>query len=103
MAPSSLHTPGTLEYLEGEVMNRVREEVPEIRWLQNFAVCGPYDYIDVLDAPSLEAAIRASVLIRTYGHAHTELWPAVGWDEFKKIVRNLPRGEEARPPVDTEE
>ena len=93
IAPSSLHTPGTLEYLEGEVMNRIREECPEIRWLQNFAVCGPYDYIDVLDAPTLESAIRASVLIRTYGHAHTEVWPALGWKEFKQIVQGLPRDE----------
>jgi uncharacterized protein with GYD domain len=97
VAGSSLHTPGTFERLEHEVMNRVREECPEIDWLHTFAVCGPHDYIDVLDAPSLDVAMKASVLVRTYGHADTELWPALSWKEFKKLVHKLPNDEESSP------
>ena len=26
----------------------------------------------------------------SYGHAHTEVWPALPWAEFKKMVHDLP-------------
>jgi uncharacterized protein with GYD domain len=94
VAGGSLHTPETIERLEGAVMSRVREECPEIRWLQSLAVCGPYDYLDIIEAPSLQAAVKVSVLIRTYGHSHSELWPGLEWRDFKEIVRKLPREEQ---------
>ena len=53
----------------------------------------PGTFLDIIDAPDLASATRVSVLVRSYGHAHTEVWPAVPWPEFKTLVRDLP----ARP------
>jgi hypothetical protein len=33
--------------------------------------------------------LRASFVIRTFGHAQTEIWTATEWDRFKEIVRAL--------------
>jgi len=97
ISSGSLRSPGSLQTLAREVMNRVREECPDVRWLYNFAVCGPYDYVDVLEAPTLESAMKVSILTRTYGHARTDLWPALAWTDFKKVLASLPRVE--RPPM----
>jgi GYD domain len=103
IAPASLHTPSTYEQLERTVVDRVREECPEVRWLHNLVISGPYDYLDIFDAPSFESALKVSVLVRTFGHGHTELWPATDWAHFKPLLRGLPSSEEAQPGPDIEE
>jgi hypothetical protein len=37
-----------------------------------------------------------SALIRTYGRAQTEVWPATEWEQFKGILHGLP-GRETGP------
>ena len=41
------------------------------------------------DVPAVEIATKVSTLVRTFGHAHTEVWCATRWDRFKEIVRDL--------------
>jgi hypothetical protein len=35
-------------------------------------------------------SLRVSALVRSYGRAQTEVWPALQWSEFKKMVHALP-------------
>jgi len=89
LAPGTMRSPRELEVLERDVVKRIRAECPEAEWLQSFAVLGPYDYVDVFTVPSIEIATKISTLVRTYGHATTELWPALPWAHFKKVVRGM--------------
>jgi uncharacterized protein with GYD domain len=86
----AVRSPRSLEQLERDVMRRVREECPEVEWLNSYAVLGPCDYLDVFIADNIETAAKVSALIRTFGHAQTEIWTATEWDRFKEIVRTLP-------------
>jgi CBS domain-containing protein len=79
------------------VSGGIRTECPEVEWLQNFALLGPYDYLDVFRAPDLEAASKVSALVRTFGHAQTEIWGAIEWKRFKHIVAKLPARAGQRP------
>jgi uncharacterized protein with GYD domain len=87
----AVRSPRDLEQLERDAMKRVREECPDVKWLSSYAVLGPCDYLDVFIANDIETAARVSALIRTFGHAQTEIWTATEWDRFKEIVRTLPR------------
>ena len=49
----------------------------------------PCDYLDVFRAKDVETASKVSTLIRTLGHAQTEIWTATEWGRFKEIVRTL--------------
>lgn len=90
LSADAVRSPRNLEQLERNVMEQVRNECPGVDWLGSYAVLGPHDYVDVFRANDIEAAARVSTLVRTFGHAQTEVWPATEWTRFKEIVRDLP-------------
>ena len=94
LAHGAIRSPEELEKLEKEVMKRIEEGLAggQVKWLANYAVLGPYDYLDIFEAPDIDAAMKVSAIVRTLGHAHTEVWAATEWKRFKEIVRGLPSG-----------
>jgi uncharacterized protein with GYD domain len=92
LAPEALSSPSNLEALEKKATEHIRKECPGVDWLHNYAVLGPCDYLDIFTAPDLETALRVATIIRTYGHATTEIWTATEWQKYKEIVRHLQGG-----------
>jgi uncharacterized protein with GYD domain len=92
LAPGTLKSPSALVEVERDVMERVRVECPSIHWMQSYAIMGPYDYLDIIQASDVETVTRASTLIRTFGRAHTEIWCATDWRRFKELIHLLPGG-----------
>ena len=89
LASGAVRSPLSLEQLERKAMERVRKECPDIQWVANYAILGPWDYLDIFNAPDIDAAAKLSTLIRSFGHAHTEIWSAIEWPKFKDLVRDL--------------
>jgi uncharacterized protein with GYD domain len=89
LAPSALTEPHSIEELEQQAVSALREAVPDLEWMSNFAIMGPFDYVDVFRAPDLEAAMKVSAIVRSFGHAHTEIWPATEWGRFKELVKAI--------------
>lgn len=87
---SSLRSPHSFEGREKEVMGHVRKQYPNVEWLASYATSGPYDFVDLFKAPDAETALMISTLFRSFGHAHTEVWPATEWRRFKELSASLP-------------
>ncbi|MBM9603729.1 GYD domain-containing protein [Desulfopila inferna] len=92
LTPTALKSPATLEEAEKSIKTKIRENCPEVKWVNNYAVMGPYDYVDIFKAPDVETAFKVSTIIRTFGHAQTEIWSATEWSDYKESVRNLAQG-----------
>lgn len=94
LSPGVLREPKSLEDLEKAAMERVRSECPAVEWVGSYALMGPWDYLDLFRAPDIHTASKVSALIRTFGHAHTEIWTAIEWQSFKDTIRELQGSEQ---------
>lgn len=83
-------SPKSLESLSHEIAEAIRRECPEVDWKANYVVLGPADYLDIFTAPDTLAATKVATIIRTFGHATTEIWAATEWPDFVQLVRDLP-------------
>jgi len=86
LAPESVRSPSDLKRLEKAVEQRIRKDCPDVRWIANYAVLGPYDYLDVFEAPDEAVAARVAMILRSVGHATTETWTALPWERYKKLI-----------------
>lgn len=80
----------SLEKLKQAVEDQIAVSCPDIKWLSNYALFGPYDYLDIFSAPDLENAMKVAAIVRSSGHASIEIWPALEWELFKKTISTLP-------------
>jgi uncharacterized protein with GYD domain len=89
LSHQNLDSPKSLEALNQQVAEHVRKECPDVEWQQSYAVLGSADYVDIFTAPDNETATKVATIIRTYGQATTEIWPATEWKRFKKLAEEL--------------
>ena len=73
--------------LNDTVKEEIAERCPNVTWVSNFAVSGPYDYLDVFTAPDNDTATEVSLIVRSRGNAETEVWNATRWEKFKTIIQ----------------
>lgn len=68
----------TMEQIGKEVGAKYKAACPEVNVTHHLALLGPYDFMDVLDIPSVESAYRLAAVIRSSGMASTVvMWPAI--------------------------
>jgi uncharacterized protein with GYD domain len=89
LSPEALARPESVLDLNRQVEERIKRECPGVRWLANYAVLGPCDYLDIFEAPDVDTATKVSLLVRSFGHATTETWVVTPWDRFTDLARGL--------------
>ena len=89
LTPEAVKTPADLKKLEAAVAERVRKDCPQVKWLKSYAILGPYDYLDIFEAPDEEVAARVVMIVRSFGHAQTETWTAVPWERFESLISTI--------------
>src|SRR4051812_37093151 len=87
LSPEAVTAPGAIAELGRTVAEKLKSECPEARWISSYAILGPCDYLDLFEAPDNEAASKVAVVVRSFGHATTEIWPATPWERFLQVVR----------------
>ncbi len=89
LGQQDLKSPASLPDLSHEVMEHIRKDCPGVEWKASYAVLGPTDYLDIFSAPDIDEAAKVATIIRTVGHATTEIWAATEWEKFANLTRDL--------------
>jgi uncharacterized protein with GYD domain len=58
-----------------------------VRVLQQYAVLGAYDFVNIVDAPDLATVMKASIQLGARGSVRIETLAALPMDEFARVVR----------------
>lgn len=87
LSPEAVARPERVVELNRQVVGRIKKDCPSVKWLANYAVLGPADYLDVFEAPDAEIATKVSLIVRSFGHATTETWIATPWERFEELAQ----------------
>ena len=89
VSPESMTAPAKLKELEEAVKKKITKHCPQVKWAASYAVLGPYDYLDIFEAPDDLTAGKVATIVRSFGHATTETWSAIPWEQFKRTIGEL--------------
>ncbi len=62
-------------------------EAMNVKIKEQFAVLGPYDFVNVVEAPDNETIMKASVEIGSRGSVQLLTLPAIAMDQFVKKMK----------------
>ena len=89
LAPESLHDARGRKAIGREWLQKVKVACPEVKWLAHYALLGPYDYMDIYEAPDLPTAHKVSMISRSEGAVSAESWQAMEYDEFLTLLEQV--------------
>lgn len=58
-----------------------------VKVLEQFAVLGPYDFVNIIEAPNNETVMRMSVELGARGSVHLLTLPAISAADFVKKIK----------------
>ena len=67
----------------------VAAKCPGVKWLAHYALLGPYDFMDIYEAPNSETAAKISLLTRSLGAVQAESWTAIAYADFLDVMEKL--------------
>jgi uncharacterized protein with GYD domain len=89
LAAGSMHDARGVRKTGKEWLAKVKERCPEVRFLAHYALLGPYDFMDIYEAPDAETASRVSLISRAEGAVSAESWQALPYERFLEVLESV--------------
>jgi uncharacterized protein with GYD domain len=89
LAPESLKDVDVRRAMGRAWLKKVQAACPETEWVAHYAILGPYDFMDIYDAPSVETAHKVSLITRSEGAVSAESWQAMPYDDFLNLLEEV--------------
>lgn len=70
-------------------LDRVKDKCPEVKFLSHHALLGPYDFMDIYEAPDDETAARVSMISLAHGAFFAESWPTIPYKRFVELSKEI--------------
>jgi uncharacterized protein with GYD domain len=70
-------------------LEQVKEKCPEVNFVSHYALLGPYDFLDIYEAPDEETAAKVSLISLQSGAFLAESWVAIPYKRFVELVEEI--------------
>ncbi len=70
-------------------LEQVKEKCPEVKFIDHYALLGPYDFIDIYEAPDEETAAKVSMISLSNGALEAQSLIAIPYKKFLKLVNEI--------------
>ena len=89
MAPEMSRQVKDQEKIGREWLEQVKEKCPEVNFLSHYALLGPYDFLDIYEAPDEETAAKVSLISLQSGAFLAESWVAIPYKRFVELAEEI--------------
>jgi len=80
----------SMEDIGKKVRTKYLEACPEVNVTTHLALLGPYDFLDILEAPNEETAFKMAAVILSSGMASSvETWTALSYQRLLELTRAI--------------
>ncbi len=86
LSPATMHDADNRRAMGKEWLKKVRQRCPQVAFHAHYAILGPYDFMDIYDAPDVETAHKVSIISRAEGAVTAESWQALPYEQFLKLL-----------------
>jgi uncharacterized protein with GYD domain len=70
-------------------LDQVKEKCPDVNFLAHYALLGPYDFLDIYEAPDEETAAKVSLITLQSGAFQAESWVAIPYKRFVELAETI--------------
>jgi uncharacterized protein with GYD domain len=72
-----------------EWLKKVKEKCEGVKFIAHYALLGPYDFLDIYEAPSEEVACKVSMISLSLGASSAESWTAIPYKHFLELAEEI--------------
>lgn len=70
-------------------LEQVKQQCPSVHFIAHYALLGPYDFLDIYEAPDAETAAKVSMISLSNGAFQAESWVAFPYKRFVEIAETI--------------
>jgi uncharacterized protein with GYD domain len=90
MSPELAKNFSAMEDIAKQVGAKYKAACPEVNVTHHLALLGPYDFMDILEAPNEETAFKMAAVILSSGMASSvETWTALSYKRLLELTRGI--------------
>ena len=89
LAPEALQDARGRRAMGKEWIERVHTVCPDVTFRAHYALLGPYDFMDIYEAPDQETASRVAMISLLNGAFSAETWNAVLYKRFVELTETI--------------
>ena len=70
-------------------LDQVKKKCPDVKFISHYALLGPYDFLDIYEAPDEETAAKVSMISMANGAFKAESLVAIPYKRFLELISEV--------------